>query len=210
MRVPKSLLAAFAVTLLPTAGHGQLVAKQQLQGEALVRALRHGGFVLVLRHAHAPVEEPSAAAADQANPDHERQLDEQGRATAQAMGEALRSLRIPIGEIWSSPTYRARQTVALAGLPAGRIAPELGDRGQNMQAAGADQGAWLRAKVAERPRSGTNSLLITHLPNISTAFDQLAKGLGDGGALVFRPRGGVHYVLVGRIAIEDWPRLARR
>ena len=53
------------------------------------------------------------------NPDNvppERQLDEKGRTTAAAMGDALRRLKIPIGEVLTSPAYRARETARLARL----------------------------------------------------------------------------------------------
>jgi phosphohistidine phosphatase SixA len=210
MRDPKSFGLALAGLVLPGAVHSQTAVGHELQGTALVRALQHGGYALVIRHAHAPAEAPLASAADPENPNRERQLDQPGRAAAQAMGQAMHSMHIPVGEIWSSPTYRARQTVTLAGLPAPQIAPELGDRGQSMQAANTDQGAWLRAKAAELPRSGTDTIIVTHLPIISAAFGAMATGLGDGGALVFRALGNGHYALVARVAIEDWPRLAAR
>ena len=52
-----------------------------------------------------------------ANPDNfklERQLDEAGRWSAIAMGAASRDLKIPIGEVFSSPTYRAAFAVTRA------------------------------------------------------------------------------------------------
>jgi len=39
-------------------------AQQQLQGEALVKALRQGGYVIVMRHASSPREVPDKAAAN--------------------------------------------------------------------------------------------------------------------------------------------------
>jgi phosphohistidine phosphatase SixA len=210
MRNPISFGAALAVLVLPGTVHSQTTVGQELQGTALVRAIQHGGYALVIRHAHAPAEPPSPSATDPENLNRERQLDQPGRTAAQAMGQAMRSLHIPVGAVWSSPTYRARQTVTLAGLPVPQVAPELGDRGQSMQAANTDQGAWLRAKVAELPRSGTDTIIVTHLPNISAAFGPMATGLADGGTLVFRAHGNGRFAFVGRITIEEWPRLAAR
>lgn len=181
---------------------------QAPSGAALVHALQAGGYVIVMRHAHAPATPPPEAQADAANVAHERQLDQAGRASAAAMGAALRRLRIPVGRVWSSPTYRARQTVQLAGLPKAQLAPELGDMGQSMQAAAADQGAWLRGKASDQPAAKTNTVIVTHQPNIAAAFGDVAKGVGDGGALVFRPARGKLPLLVGKLAIEDWPKLA--
>src|ERR671913_547752 len=70
------------------------------------------------------------------------QLDAAGRAGATAMGEAIRRLKIPIGDVVTSPTYRARETVRYATLPEAKTFEELGDGGQSMQGAAEEQGAW--------------------------------------------------------------------
>jgi phosphohistidine phosphatase SixA len=185
---------------------GGVARAQSLSGPSLVEGLRYGGYVLLMRHARSPLTPPDAAHADAGNPGLERQLDGTGRATARAMGQAIRSLRIPVGEVWSSPTYRALETVRLAGLPAAKSV----DRGLSMQAAAGRQAAWLRSKVSERPRAGTDVIIVTHSPNITAAFGRQAAGLSDGEALVFRPAAAGAATLVGRIRIEAWPSLAAR
>jgi phosphohistidine phosphatase SixA len=180
---------------------------QTLSGQDLVRALQRGGYVIVMRHASAPLAPPSAAEADAGNPGRERQLDAAGRQSAQAMGAAIRRLRIPIDDVWSSPTYRARETVRLAGLPAPKTASELGDNGASMQALAQDQPAWLRAKASQPPRRGTDSLIVTHAPNISAAFGREGANLSDGEALVFRPVGHGQAELIAHVKIEAWPTL---
>ncbi len=176
---------------------------------ALVAALRHGGYVLVMRHASAPRAPPTAAQASADNRDLERELDARGRSTATAMGEALRGLGIAIGRIWSSPTYRAMQTIRLAGLHGAIAVPELAENGQGMQAPAEQAGiAWLRAKVAEVPAAGTNTLLVTHAPDILGAFADQAADVAEGETLVFHPDGTGSARLVARVRIEEWPVLA--
>jgi phosphohistidine phosphatase SixA len=169
-------------------------------------ALRHGGYVLVMRHASSPREIPERAAADPDNTTPERQLDEAGRRSAAAMGQALRQLRIPITTVLSSPTYRARQTIRLAGLVLTRTVPELGEGGASMQGAGAGQAEWLRQQAALPPVAG-NTLLVTHFPTISAAFPQWARTVEDGETLVLLPDGKGGTSLVARIKIEEWPGL---
>jgi hypothetical protein len=183
---------------------------QNLSGPALIQALQGGGYVLVMRHASSPPTPPTDAEALPDNRKRERQLDETGRLAASAVGAAIRSLNIPIGQVWSSPTYRALETVRLLGLPAPRTAAELGDGGQSMQAVGSDQSAWLKAKVAQPPRPGTDTLIVTQLPNITAAFGPAANGIAAGEALVFHPRGDGHPEVVARIKIEDWPAVAEK
>ncbi len=196
-------LCAITVTmmLIPSPSRAQ-----QLQGDALVKALQHGGYVIVMRHASSPGQKPDAQAADPENANGERQLDEQGRNSATAFGKALRDLKIPVGEVLSSPTYRALETARYARLPTPRAVPELGDNGQSMQGTSQTQAAWLQNRVTQFP-SRTNTILITHLPNIAAAFPQFATGLADGEALVFGPDGKGAATIVARVKIDDWPKM---
>ena len=173
---------------------------QQLQGDALVKALRQGGYVIVMRHASSPREIPDKAAANPDNTKPERQLDPEGRASATAMGKALRDLKIPIGAVLTSPTYRALETIRYAQFGKPQEFPELGDNGQSMQGGTEAQAVWLRKKVTEFPK-GTNTLIVTHMPNMSRAFPESTSNLADGEALVFGPTG-----VVARIKIEEWTR----
>ena len=197
-----AIVAAFATPSLAVA--------QTLSGPALAAALRQGGYVIVMRHAHAPEAPPGAAQADRSNRNHERQLDAGGRDSAAAMGAALRALHLQLGAVWSSPTYRALETVRLARLGAPRIAAQLGDNGHSMQATSEDQASWLRARANETPQPGTDNIIVTQFPNIKAAFGEAAAGMADGAALVFRPSPGSSPYLVTRIAIGEWPLLAQQ
>lgn len=183
-------------------------APATLSGAQLLAALHQGGYVLVMRHANSPFTPPDKSTAEPDNVQLERQLDETGRTTAQAMGEAIQRLHIPVGEILSSPTYRALETLRLASLGKAQTVSELDEPAQGMQAnADATRSAWLRRKVAERPRRGTDTLIVTHTPNIMSTFGQSAAGIAAGETLVFRPDGHGTADLVARIKIEEWPRL---
>jgi hypothetical protein len=190
---------------MPVTGTAQA---DTLSGTGLVTALHQGGYVLVMRHASSPPAPPTAATAEHDNTGLERQLDESGRSAAQAMGRAFKTLSIPVGQVWSSPTYRALETVRLAGLPNPTTAVELGDGGQSMHAASMDQTVWLRARLAETPRAGTNTVVVTQFPNIQDAFGQSASGLAEGEALVVRPGSAGADEIVGRVKIDAWPALA--
>ena len=193
------LLSSAAIMMLLAAA----APAQSLQGEALVKALRQGGYVIVMRHTSSPREAPTKQAANADNLTAERQLDEEGRTTATAMGKALRELKIPIGDVLASPTYRALETVKYAQLGNARAYTELGDNGQSMQGGTEAQAAWLRKRVTQFP-SGSNTILVTHFPNIKDAFPQ-ASNVDDGEALVFGPDGKGGATLVARIKIEQWP-----
>jgi phosphohistidine phosphatase SixA len=196
-------LSVVAMSVLLLSGN---VHAQTLSGEALVKALRQGGYVIVMRHASSPREVPDKQTANPDNTRPERQLDETGRTTAAAMGKALRELKIPIGEVFTSPMYRALETVRLAEWSNAKPTPELGDNGQSMAGGTQAQAAWLQKVVTQFP-SGTNTLVVTHFPNLTGAFPQQATGVDDGEALIFGPDGEGGAKVVARVKIEDWPRL---
>lgn len=201
---PRTAVTLVAGALLLSAAHA--AGPELLSGRALVHALQRGGYVIVMRHASSPSQPPDARTADAANVKRERQLDEHGRASATAMGEALRRLKIPIGQVFSSPTYRALETVRLGRFGTPQPVPELGDGGRSMHGATEAQAAWLQKIVTQFPK-GSNTLVVTHQPDLARAFPQWAAGLGDGEALVFGPdvKGGA--VVVARVKIDEWPRL---
>jgi phosphohistidine phosphatase SixA len=196
----KALLAASAAILMTSVAQAQT-----LQGDAMVQSLRKGGYVIVMRHTSSPRDVPDKATANPDNTKPERQLDAEGRTTATAMGKTLRDLKIPIGEVFTSPTYRALETVKYAQLGTPKPVEELGDNGQSMRGGTEAQAAWLRKKVTQFP-SGTNTILVTHFPNIRGAFPELTD-VADGEALVYGPDGKGGAKLLARIKIEEWPKL---
>src|SRR5262245_46057389 len=106
----RALVAIIPAAVALTSAHAQPSPND------LVKALQGGGCVLVMRHARSPREAPTKDTANADNTRLERQLDEEGRRGAEELGNALRALRIPIGSVLTSPTYRAMETVKLARL----------------------------------------------------------------------------------------------
>jgi len=201
-----SLLALLVTTSLARAG---IVPANQAKDSALLAALRHGDCVILMRHASSPDARPTALTAAAGNRNLERQLDGTGLADARAMGEALKQLGIPIGEVMSSPTFRARETVAAAGLRAPRIFDQLGDAGHSMnQEAVAAWSNWLRRMVSRQPPAGSNALIVTQMPNIRDAYGRAASALKGGGALIFRPDGHGNAKMLAVMQIGDWKQLA--
>ena len=116
MKVSNLRLSAIALLIAGIAFVGCNDAKAEtLTGAPLVQHLRQGGYVILMRHAHSPVETPDKRIADADNPNLERQLDETGRNTARSMGEAIKKLHIPVGAVFSSTNN------ALLTSPAGNV-----------------------------------------------------------------------------------------
>ena len=197
--------ASLLVTLLCLAGQA---SAETLAGAALIQHLRKGGYVLLMRHASSPTTLPTKQTADPENIAIERQLDEKGRNSAIAMGQAIKKLKIPVGMVLSSPTYRALETVRLASFESPMTFAQLGDGGHSMLASAVGtQTDWLLEKVSERPAPGLNTIIVTHMPNIVASFGSIANNLTDGETLVFQPEENGKSDLVAKVKIEDWSSL---
>jgi hypothetical protein len=57
------------------------------------------------------------------------------------------------------------------------------------------------------PQPGTNTVLVTHKPNIVDALGKDWAEVKEGEASIFRPASG-NYTLVARVQMDDWPRIA--
>jgi len=174
---------------------------------ALATALRAGGFVILIRH--------GATFADQADTDPfnldnvaaQRNLNESGKALAKAFGDALRQAGVPTGKVYTSNFNRAYETATLAGFTNIEKTADLTEGGlivtpnENNRRAEA-----LRRLLATSPKPGTNTVLITHKPNIVDALGKDWFDVKEGEASIFRPDDG-KFVLVARLQMADWPRI---
>jgi phosphohistidine phosphatase SixA len=207
----KAVIAFLQCLLMvsPLLGIAPRVTAETIDNETLLAKLQKGGQVIVMRHASSPRAAPDKKTANADNKTLERQLDETGRTTSAAMGNALREFKVPVTSVLSSPTYRALETIKQAKLPTPQIHAELGDGGQSMQGVTAAQVEWLQKQAMLLPSQG-NTFIVTHLPNITAAFPQYAAGIADGEALVFGADGQGRPGFVARIKIEDWSILKGR
>ena len=64
----------------------------------------------------------------------------------------------------------------------------------------------LRRLLATAPTPGTNTILITHKPNIIDALGKDWFDVKEGEASLFRPENG-SYKLIARVQMEEWPHI---
>jgi broad specificity phosphatase PhoE len=174
----------------------------------VVRALRAGGLVIVVRHG---ATFPDQADTDPFNFDNiaaQRNLNDKGKALAKAFGDALRQAAVPVGKVYTSRFNRAYETAVIAGFKDIEKTADLTEGGlvvsPNENSRRADA---FRILLGTAPAPGTNTIIITHKPNIVDALGKDWFDVKEGEASIFRPENG-RYSLVARVQMEEWPRLA--
>ena len=199
-----ALSCVLSATFSVTAAH----ASDAPTDRQLVQALQAGGLVIVFRHG---ATFPDQADTDPLNFDDigaQRLLNDKGKALAKALGEAFRQIGVPIGEVYTSKYNRAYQTAVLAGFENIEKTADVTEGGlvvsPNENARRAEA---FRKLVSTPPRAGTNSLIISHRPNIVDALGKDWFDVKEGEASIFRPENGA-YKLVARVQMDEWARIA--
>jgi phosphohistidine phosphatase SixA len=174
-----------------------------LAGAELLAALRAGGYVIYFRHAdtdHSRQDQPPVNLDDCAT---QRLLSDKGRANSRAIGEAIRTLDVPIGPVLASPLCRTVETAVLAF---GSAEKSMATREGGSEAVGsAGRYAALRALLSTAPPAGKNTAIIGHgYPYYSL----IGKGqmLEEGEAAIVRPH-GTRFEEVARLGLKEWREL---
>jgi phosphohistidine phosphatase SixA len=204
-RVITTLAVSFGLlAMLGVAAPGPAAA----ENKDIAPVLRAGGFVIVVRH--------GATFADQADTDPlnfgniaaQRNLNDKGKALAKAFGDAIRQVGIPVGKVYTSKYNRAYETAVIAGfkdiektadLTEGGLVVSPNENNRRVEA--------FHKMLGTAPKPGTNTILITHKPNIVDGLGKDWFDVKEGEASLFRPENG-SYKLVARVQMEEWPKIA--
>jgi phosphohistidine phosphatase SixA len=198
------LCASLALSSLPAA------AQNTTPQADWISALRDGGYVIVFRHGATHQDQADTDPLNTDNVAKQRQLNDDGRALAKSIGESLRKLRIPVGQIHTSLFKRAIDTGTLMGFGDVKVSADYTEGGlvvtpiENNRRAAA-----LRKLAGTMPPAGTNMIVVTHKPNILDAFGKDWFDVREGEASVFKPDGNGGYKTVGRIQAGAWSKLAQ-
>ena len=205
----RRIVAGFAALCGLLAVSGVAVPGRAAAGDSnVVQALRAGGLVIVVRH--------GATFADQADTDPlnfdniaaQRNLNDKGKALAKAFGDAIRQAGVPVGTVFTSRYNRAYETAVIAGFKDIKKTADITEGGlvvspnENNRRVDA-----FRKLLGITPTPGTNTILITHKPNIVDALGKDWFDVKEGEASIFRPDNG-SYKLIARVQMEEWAHLA--
>ena len=206
MPIIRLALWCFLIGLLPVAANSQPAASQV----DAINNLRQGGHVIVFRHGATYSDQADTDPLNPNNVARQRQLNDDGRALAKSIGESMRKLRIPVGQVQTSMFQRAVDTGTLLGFGEVKTSPDISEGGlvvtpnENNRRTAA-----FRKLVGEPPPAGSNIVIVSHKPNIMDALGKDWFDVREGEASVFKPDGNGGYKLIVRIQANEWNKLAQ-
>jgi len=190
------LACAFASHALAQPDSALPAAKDALSGPRLLDALHRGGYVIYLRHTSTDFGQNDEGMTSFDDCSKQRNLTEQGRAEARAIGAAIAKLKIPIGDVLASPFCR---TVETAKLIFGRATISNAVRGGP---ADPDRYGELRKLLSTPVPRGANLAIASH----GNPFRAVAGTpyLAEGEAAIIEPRGNDGFRIVARVTKDGW------
>ncbi len=188
-----------------------LLAENRLPwtGGPLLDSLKRGGYILYFRHFHTdhsrwhedPIKPKHGEMTVKdflATCDQQRPLTPFGRRRAKEIGDFIRRLGIPIGQVLSSPYCRAVESATLLGgrapdstlydllHPGGTLTYEMMARN-------------VRPHLAQIPPAGTNTIMVAHRPQMDDV-----RFIEEGECFVLQPLGNGKFNVVATIYDSDW------
>ena len=174
----------------------------------IAQALHAGGLVIVVRHGATFPDQADTDPLNFENIAAQRNLNDKGTALAKAFGDSLREVGIPVGKVYTSKYNRAFETAVIAGfkdiektadLTEGGLVVSPNENSRRIEA--------FHKMLGTAPKTGTNTILITHKPNIVDALGKDWFDVKEGEASLFRPKKD-SYELLARVQMDEWPRIA--
>lgn len=171
-------------------------------GSAL-EGLKQGGYVIFFRHGATDQNHADTDKSNLGNCAAQRNLTEQGKAQAAAIGAGFKALNIPVGDVRSSEYCRCLDTAKIAfgraeadsNLSSFLDVPPAVQQ-QRVQA--------IKTLLTTPPPKGSNTIVVSHKIMFNKAT---GLTLEEGEAAVFKPEGGT-YKLIGQVKPEQWQQLS--
>lgn len=153
----------------------------------VLTGLRSGGEVLFIRHGKSDPTQADVDTKNLTNCATQRNLTEEGRAQAKAIGDGLRQLGVPVGRVVSSEYCRALETARLAGFADIEKSIDVSEPQNVPPVESQRRAAALRALLAKAPAAGTDTVIVSHRPNILDALGKDYFDIAEGEIIIFQP-----------------------
>jgi phosphohistidine phosphatase SixA len=178
--------------------------------DEVVSALQKGGYVLFIRHPQTNADQADTDPLHLENVKAQRQLSDEGRSTAKALGAAFKTLKVPVASVLSSKFWRAQEAARLLDL--GKVEPslDLSEGGlvvspkENQRRAGS-----LKKILGTAPPEGKNLVIVSHRPNLQDAAGKDLGDVGEAEVVVFQPLGDGKFKVMARVPAAQFSEWAK-
>jgi phosphohistidine phosphatase SixA len=198
-----TLLAASAMFAGLDAG----AARAELTGEALMNALKAGGYVIYMRHGASERSQTDADPVDLNNCATQRNLSGAGKEQGKSVAAAFEALKIPVDKVYAGPFCRAKDYAAVAFPKNERqITSALHYSLALSKDDAAKAAAELKKLMGAAPKPGANTVFVGHNSNIKEVASVWPKN--EGGSFVFKAKGDGTLELIGAFEAADIAKMA--
>lgn len=168
----------------------------------IIEHLRKGGYVLYMRHGNTDTSHPDAINVDLNDCATQRPLSDEGRRIVARIGNTLRNAKIPVGDLYSSPMCRAKET-ALITFKKNATVNNLLRYTANMEDKEKYQALDTLRKLISAPVQGhTNRVIVAHSLNMMGLIGYLPAP--EGTIVIFKPKGNRQFDYIASVAPKQW------
>ena len=172
---------------------------------SLLPKMQQGGYVFYFRHASTRHDQEDMQPIDLSNCKAQRNLSDEGKKEAITIGQAFKRLRIPVGNVISSPYCRAVETAKLAFGHA-ETSDDLHFSIALPKAEVQQKATTLRQMLASKPKKGMNTIIVSHTANLQEAVGIWPKP--EAVAILFKSDSVGNLMPIGRVPPEIWAQVS--
>ena len=199
----RPLIATAAIAL--AVGIAPIAQADEMTGDAMLGALKSGGYVIYFRHAKSDTTQSDADPIKPEDCATQRNLSDAGKAQAKQIGAILKERGIQVDKALASAYCRAKDTASLAFGQA-EVSAALFYSLALPKDGAAKAAEDLKKILATAPKSGANTVLVGHTSNLKEVAGVWPKK--EGGAYVFQPDGSGGFKLIGQLDPADFDKKA--
>lgn len=171
-------------------------------GRSHIKQLREGGYVLYMRHGLTDTSHPDQLNIDLNNCATQRPLSEEGIRAVTKIGKSIRTAGIPIGEVFSSPMCRTKDTALFAFGKNFIVTNQLMYR-PNLKDKDKLQALEITRELLSRPlQEKVNRVVIAHSQNLMHLIGYLPSP--EGVVVIFKPLGNMQFEYIATVDPDQW------
>ncbi|MCW9030869.1 MAG: histidine phosphatase family protein [Gammaproteobacteria bacterium] len=178
------------------------VTSEILPAHKLIKALQSGGHIIYVRHGPTNHNEKDQYSDDFENCSSQRNLSKQGRAIVTKIGATVRALKIPVGDVLSSPYCRCKDTAKLI-FGHFQVEPGLQFSISKNEEEAKQLGQQLHKMMMNSGVDASNRVFVGHTANLKDGLGIWPKP--EGVMVVFKKK-GKDIIYKGMITPDAWPK----